>query len=348
MSWLGVRILLLWITMSAVGWAQAAQVAVLSGTISNANGPVARVIVRVRTASAAKAGSGKSAPEKSFEASSNAQGKYSLKLPTGTYDLFATMVGHGAFTKRDIALKSGEQQIVDFVLTISGNEGKPGELTFLHLGDERVAPTGPTPMAGRVPDLTGLWYASADLEPEVIPFQPWSAEFAKTHTAGSDPRVRCLPSGVARANQNELSKFVQTPGLIMILYEGSPPGVRQVFMDGRKHPAKDTFEPSWMGHSIGHWEGQGSRQTLVVDTTGFNDKGWVDYRMTPQTEQLHVIERYTRPDLGHLDLEVTVDDPGAYTRPWKIRRRMALAPKTEEIQEYICNEGSNGAAHMPK
>jgi hypothetical protein len=129
-----------------------------------------------------------------------------------------------------------------------------------------------------------------------------------------------------------------------MLYEGSPPGVRQIFMDGRRHPEAGTFDPSWMGHSIGRWDGK----TLVVDTMGFNDRGWVDYRSTPQTEQLHVIERYTRPDLGTLDLEITVDDPGAYTRPWKIRRRMVLAPKTEEIHEYICNEGDNGAAHMPQ
>jgi hypothetical protein len=316
--------------MSALGWAQ---VATLSGTVSDAKGTVVRVAVRARAASG-----------KSYDATSNAQGKYSLKLPTGSYDLFATVVGHGAFAKRDIALKAGEKHVVDMVLSISGNEGTPGELTFLHLGDERVGPSGPAPMQGKFPDLSGIWYASPDLEPEVIPFQPWSAEFAKTHTAGSDPRVRCLPSGVARANQNELSKIVQTSSLIIMLYEGSPPGVRQIFMDGRKHPAEGTFEPTWMGHSIAKWEGR----TLVVDTTGFNDKGWVDYRQTPQTEKLHVVERYTRPDLGHLDLEITVEDPGAYTRPWKIHRRMVLAPKTEEIQEYICNEGPTDAAHMPQ
>ncbi len=232
--------------------------------------------------------------------------------------------------------------MVDAELVISLNEGFPGELTFQHLADEQEDQTGPAPMLGDVPDLSGVWYASPDLEPEEIPFQPWSAEFARTHTPGSDPRARCLPSGVARANQNELSKIVQTRDLILILYEGSPPGVRQIFLDGREHPADGTFVPSWMGHSIGHWEGQ----TLVVDTTGFNDRGWVDFRMTPQTEQLHVIERYTRPDLGHLELEITVDDPGAYTRPWKIRRRMELAPKGEEIQEYICEV--SGAEHMPQ
>lgn len=329
MRWLATRALL-WITAATFGWAQDA---VLSGTISNAKGPVARGEIRARAQDSGKA----------YDAVSNTKGSYSLQLPAGTYDLFATVVGHIAFTQRGIALNAGEKRVLDIMLTLSGNEGTPGELTFLHLGDERVAPVGPAPMLGKIPDLTGVWYASADLEPETIPFQPWAAEYARTHTPGSDPRARCLPSGVARANQNELSKVVQTPALIVILYEGSPPGVRQIFMDGRKHPEAGTFEPSWLGHSIGHWEGR----TLVVDTTGFNDRGWVDYRMTPQTEKLHVIERYTRPDLGHLNLEITVEDPGAYTRPWKIRRRMVLAPKTEEIQEYICNE-NNSAAHMPQ
>jgi hypothetical protein len=315
---------------SALAWPQLAE---LSGTISNAKSPLGHAEVRAKAVDSGKV----------FETVSNAHGVYSFKLPAGTYDLFATVVGNVAFAQRGIGLKAGEHRTVDAVLTISGNEGTPGELSFLHLADQRVAPPGPAPKLGRLPDLSGVWYASADLEPETIPFQPWAAEFARTHTPGSDPRVRCLPSGVARANQNELSKIVQTPTLMVILYEGSPPGVRQIFMDGRKHPEPGTFEPTWMGHSIAHWEGR----TLVVDTTGFNDRGWVDYRMTPQTEKLHVVERYTRADLGHLDLEITVDDPGAYTRPWKIRRRMVLAPKTEEIQEYICNE-NNSAAHMPQ
>jgi hypothetical protein len=143
MSWFGVRAVLLWMIASAAGWAQ---VALLSGTISDAKGPVLRVAVRARSA-----GSGKS-----FTASSNAQGSYSLRLPAGTYDLFATVVAHGAFAQRNLTLKAGEQRVVDAVLTISLNEGTPGELTFLHLADERVAPKGPAPRLGRVQDLSGV------------------------------------------------------------------------------------------------------------------------------------------------------------------------------------------------
>jgi hypothetical protein len=116
--------------------------------------------------------------------------------------------------------------------------------------------------------------------------------------------------------------------------------MRQVFLDGRRHPADPS--PTWLGHSIGTWD----HDTLVVDTIGFNDKGWLDNTGRPQTERLHVVERYRRPDLGHLEVEITIDDPGAYTRPWKIRRSLQLAPG-EEIQEYICNENHHTEHFTP-
>jgi len=136
---------------------------------------------------------------------------------------------------------------------------------------------------------------------------------------------------VLRTSALDLAKFIQTRDLLVILVEGSVPGVRQVFLDGRKHP--DDPSPTWLGHSIGRWE----RDTLVVDTIGFNDRGWLDNAGHPQTEKLHIVERYRRVDLGHLDVDITIDDPGAYTKPWKVHRILELAPH-EEIQEYICNE----------
>jgi hypothetical protein len=88
-----------------------------------------------------------------------------------------------------------------------------------------------------------------------------------------------------------------------------------------------------LGHSIGRWEGD----TLVIDTVGFHDRGWVDVNGKPQTEQLHIIERMRRPNLGTMEIEITVDDPGAYERPWRLRRQLKLAPN-EELHEYVCNE----------
>jgi hypothetical protein len=106
---------------------------------------------------------------------------------------------------------------------------------------------------------------------------------------------------------------------------------RQIFTDGRT--VDPDANPTWMGYSTGRWDGD----AFVVDTRGFNGKVWLDQLGRPSTDRLHVIERFTRPDMGRLVIDVTIDDPGAYTRPWTIRRLLQLA-QGEEIQEYICNE----------
>ena len=110
-------------------------------------------------------------------------------------------------------------------------------------------------------------------------------------------------------------------------------------MDGREHP-KD-LNPTWYGHSVGHWEGD----TLVIDTVGFNDKFWFDFRGHPHTEQLHTVERYTRKDFGTLVNEVTIDDPGAYSKPFTLKFNATLIPKAE-ILEYICQENNTDLKHI--
>jgi len=116
-----------------------------------------------------------------------------------------------------------------------------------------------------------------------------------------------------------------------------PPHLRQLVLDGRKH-LKDR-DPSWLGHSTGTWDGD----TLVIDSVGFNDKSWL--AVYPQTEMLHVVERYRRTDLGHLDVDVTVEDAGSLTKPWHIHSTWNLAPG-EEIEEYICNENNKDVQHL--
>ena len=120
-------------------------------------------------------------------------------------------------------------------------------------------------------------------------------------------------------------KIVQTPSLVVQLFEG---GFRQVFLDGGGHPQDP--DPTWRGHSIGRWEGD----TLVIDTVGFNDKAWLP-AFLPHTEQLHVVERYHRPDLAHLNIDVSIEDPGTFTKPWQLHMVWTLAPG-EEIGEFIC------------
>jgi len=134
-------------------------------------------------------------------------------------------------------------------------------------------------------------------------------------------------------------RFVQNythrkPTHLFILHEGNIHSYRQIFMDGRTHPPE--LDPTWFGHSIGWYD----KDTLVIDTIGFNDKFWADRDGTPHTEQLHTIERWTRVDRGRLVNEVTIDDPGAFSRPFTVTFNARLSPPGDEIMEYICQENN--------
>ena len=214
--------------------------------------------------------------------------------------------------------------------------------------DNKPAPSGPAPRAkdGK-PDLSGIWgpdrnfiydITSAMKPGDALPLQPWAADLTKTRMSKDDPEANCLPTGVPRMAPYPW-KIVQTPSLIVFLFEGNIHSYRQIFLDGRSHP-KD-LDPTWYGDSIGHWEGD----TLVVDTIGFNDHFWFDFAGHPHTDKLHITERYRRTDLGHLEDEVTIDDPGAYTKPFKMYGHFPLQPSTE-IMEYICNENNQDVGHI--
>jgi hypothetical protein len=295
----------------------------LRGVLSSVRGPLAGLEVRIKNSDTGEVKTTTTSPT----------GEYSIRVTPGRYEVFAIRVGYGTLALRNLDVRAGATVKADGVLRDNPNAGTPGEIYFLYDRLGKAPPTGPTPKtADGKPDLSGVWFPGQDLEPEVPPFQPWAAETAKKYAdnPGDDPRAQCLPTGVTRMHGLDLVKFVQTPGLLIALIEGASPGIRQIFLDGRKHPAD--LSPTWMGHSIGRWE----KDTLVIDTIGFNDKVWLE-GIRPQTEQLHVIERYRRIDLGRLSVEITIDDPGAYTRPWKVRRLLQLAPG-EEILEYLCNE----------
>ena len=152
--------------------------------------------------------------------------------------------------------------------------------------------------------------------------------------------MRCLPSGIPeKLNIPDGLKVVHTPDLLLFLYE-SRTIYRQVFTDGRPLPPDDA-QPTWMGYSVGRWDGD----TLVVDTRGSNGQTWLDMKGLPGTDALHVIERYTRPSIGHVDIEVTIDDPKAYTRPWSVTLQWTLQPDTDLI-ESICEENNKDLPHM--
>jgi hypothetical protein len=187
-----------------------------------------------------------------------------------------------------------------------------------------------------------LMNLASDLKPEEIPLQPWAAAVYKERIEnnGKDhPGVRCLPSGIPeKLNIPDGLKVVQTPDLIVFLYE-SRTIYRQVFLDGR--PLPKNAQPTWMGYSVGRWEGD----TLVVETIGQNGKTWLDMRGLPGTESLKVIERYSRPSIGRVNIDVTIDDPKAYTKPWDVKLSWRLVPDTDLI-ESICEENNRDLPHM--
>jgi hypothetical protein len=217
----------------------------------------------------------------------------------------------------------------------------PG-LPRLSDGEPNLAAPAPRTPGGK-PDLSGLWqrieakYAeniAADLKPGEV--QTWAQGLVKDRAEDLSKQhmsVQCLPWGPNYTNSARLTKIVQTPDLIVMLDEGLT--YRQIFTDGR--PLESDPNPSWMGYSVGHWEGD----TLVVDSFGYNDRTWLDHGGHPHTQALRVTERYRRPDFGHLQIEMTLSDPAVYARPWTISLRASLAADTELLED-VCNE-DNGS-----
>ena len=210
----------------------------------------------------------------------------------------------------------------------------------------------PTPRTSDgTPDLSGLWAIraeeywydiGADLKPDGVPLQSSAAAIygERRENLGKDnPIARCLPAGVPTIDTIPTPfRIYQTPPAIAILYEYNMQ-YRQIFLDGRRPPHDPN--PNWLGYSVGRWEGD----TLVVDTTGLKDGTWLDLFGTPATAALHVTERFRRRDIGHMDLEITMADLRAYTRPWTIKLHPNLMLDTE-LMEWVCVEGNKGVEHL--
>jgi hypothetical protein len=201
-------------------------------------------------------------------------------------------------------------------------------------------------------DLTGVWYPSSVntfnfiwTDPEgqglnILPLTPWAEERLKanhpiggayTALTSNDPNFSCLPPGVPNIYTHAYPvEFLQVPGRTIMFFEYGH-FVRQIFTDGREHPKDEN--PTWMGDSIGKWEGD----TLVIDSTGFNDKTWLDVTGHPHSEALHIVERMRRADHDTLMIDITIEDPQAYTKPLKTQRKYILKPEWN-IMEYICED----------
>jgi hypothetical protein len=203
-----------------------------------------------------------------------------------------------------------------------------------------VAQKAPAPPAGATPraengkvDFSGVWAPPANINlPSDPAYQPSAKalyEQRKADKGKDDPERVCLPDGAVRINPLPY-KIVQRPDTIVLLWEGNTHSYRRFFLDGRAHNL-DIEPESWTGQSIGHWDGD----ALVVDTIGFNDKTWLDPTGKPHSADMHLVERYRRPNLGHLDVDYTIEDPKAFTKPYSFTRTFTLEPNSD-LHEYVC------------
>ncbi len=226
--------------------------------------------------------------------------------------------------------------------------------------------TAPAPRtADGKPDLSGLWgnqcasggktifcapevavpQAFGDIGRAVkggLPYQPWAADVVKARRAENgkdDPTSHCLPGGIAKLHTAALlRKIVQTSGLVVFLAERNA-SYRQVYTDGRPLPAD--MNPTWNGYSTGHWDGD----TLVIETRGLLDGQWLDRSGSPLTDAAKMTERIRRPNYGTLEVQLTVDDPKAYTKPWTIQLNQSIILNTE-LLDYICLENEKDSSHL--
>jgi Carboxypeptidase regulatory-like domain len=313
---------------------------IISGSVSdNTRAPVPGATVQAKNIQTSSV----------YKATADPQGNYTLsQLPAGKYDLTATMFGFKPYERKDITVQTGQTLRIDIPI---------GDFISLDtLGEDRVGfvammmkrtqpPAGPAPRAADgKPDFSGLWYGPAPGGGDAPPapdLQPWAQAIAKERTDNNfkdAPNSRCLPFNLTPFNLF-LNRVVQTREVMLVIVEYDIPGYRQIYLDGRGHP-KD-LEPSWTGHSIGKWEGD----TLVIETIGYNDKTWIG-EASPHTDKLKVTTRMRRLDLGHMEIETTFDDPGAFKQPWKQKGIATFARADEEILEFICNENNQDAEHL--
>jgi hypothetical protein len=220
------------------------------------------------------------------------------------------------------------------------SDGKP-DLSGIWTTGDPSRPTNDADAASDGNDITSSRFMAnfgADM-PGGLPYQSWLVPIVRQRTADNaldDPHIRCLPDNFLRAyGLPHLLKFVHKPGLLVVLNEMNA-GYRQVFTDARALPVDPS--PSWQGYSSAKWSGD----TLVIDTIGLRDDTWIDWNGSVLTEAAKVREEIRRPDFGHLEIKVTVDDPKAYTRPWSATLKQRIVVDAELIDE-ICLENEKFA-----
>jgi hypothetical protein len=259
-------------------------------------------------------------------------------LAPGAYDVSVAIPGVRAFEKKAVQVQAGGKP-TEFAIELE--EGT--QLSTLGEDPRGFAadrarhkpPAGPTPRtADGKPDFSGVWWQPVVTEPGKPEWTPFAQQTAAERVANNrkdSPQVHCLPAGVLR--RGPLVQFAQTKDFIVEITDDDSPGFHQIYLN-RGHPAEPDF--LWYGDSVGRWEGD----TLVVDRVSFIEDVWLDGDAHPHSDKLHIIERYTRTDLGHLETQLTVEDPAVLAKPWTFKRVAELAP-TESIREFICENNSD-------
>jgi len=278
-----------------------------------------------------------------FKATTSATGKYTLAgLPPGTYYVVASAPGLKPFAMKGVVVKASMTLRFDIHLADTSQLNTLGEDRLRIAADTKrdAPPSGPTPrtLDGK-PDLSGVWWEPSTVDPGKPEFLPTAIAIQRQRLEANSkdsPQARCLPSAPLR--YGPLWQFVQSKDFLVYISDDESPGFHQIYLDGRSHPGDPN--PAWYGHSVGHWEGD----TLVVDRVGFDPRVWLDIEAHPHSDQLHIVERYHRPDLGHLEIEITVNDPGVLAKPWTQKRIADLAH--EEIFEFICAENNRDVGHL--
>jgi hypothetical protein len=219
----------------------------------------------------------------------------------------------------------------------AGRGGQAGQNTGVVV-EPPVQPFAADPNS---PPVAAFWDLAFNI-PGGLPFTPWAADLKKQRMATDDkdnPDANCMPMGFTQFHmQPQPRKIVQTPTLILIMYEANY-GLRHIYLDGRKLPPQGEPQPWWYGYSVGRWEGD----TLVVETNNVRGAeegpfdGWLDVRGSPYSGQAKFTERFRRPNFGKLEIDLTLDDPKAYTKPFTVRINQRVMPD-EELIEFVCNE----------
>ncbi len=307
----------------------------ISGTVVDPNGIV------VANAPVQAKGAGGSM----HKAVTSAKGAYKLAdLPPGSYEISVTVPAVRPY-RRNVSVEASKTLPLEIRLEDTTQLSTLGEdrISATYDLNRHAPPSGPAPrLANGKPDFSGVWWTPNTVDPGKPEFLAAAQATAKQRTENErrdSPQSHCLPGAVLRLGP--VYEIVQSPQMIIEVSDDDYPGFHQIYTDGRSHP--EDPNPAWYGHSVGHWDGD----TLVVDRVAFDDRVWLDQEAHPHGKKLHVIERYRRPDMGHLETEITVEDPSILAKPFTTKRVSDLAP-TEEIHEFICNENERDVAHFYK